>query len=209
MIAETIRRPRSIAPTSCRAARPRSLDPPPGWLLSPRMVETFILGPASSLPPRTVPFTITPKFVGDRRLVAGCDRDARLGPGADAAGEPGTPRAWLSEHLAAGDLRYVAARRSGYRRNDRGADQVLLELRVSSSPRAQPGGRWSRARFCAGCNADKLVRFEELTRCAAEVQDALISILSEKQVAIPELDEIVRRRAASPSSPRRTPATAA
>src|SRR4029078_6774274 len=38
------------------------------------------------------------------------------------------------------------------------------------------------------------VRLEELTRCAAEVQDALISVLSEKQVAIPELDEVVSAR---------------
>src|SRR6185503_13498856 len=32
------------------------------------------------------------------------------------------------------------------------------------------------------------------TRCAAEVQDALISVLSEKQVAVPELDEVVSAR---------------
>ena len=41
-----------------------------------------------------------------------------------------------------------------------------------------------------GMQRGQLVRFEELTRCAAEVQDALISILSEKQVVIPELDEV-------------------
>src|SRR5437588_5172563 len=32
-----------------------------------------------------------------------------------------------------------------------------------------------------------LARFEEITRCAPEVQDALISLLSEKRVAVPEL----------------------
>src|SRR5581483_7272921 len=32
-----------------------------------------------------------------------------------------------------------------------------------------------------------LARFEEITRCAAEVQDALISLLSEKRVSVPEL----------------------
>src|SRR5439155_5912532 len=45
-----------------------------------------------------------------------------------------------------------------------------------------------------GMQRGLVVRIEELTRCAAEVQDALISILSEQQVAIPELDEIVPAR---------------
>jgi MoxR-like ATPase len=37
----------------------------------------------------------------------------------------------------------------------------------------------------------KFARFEEITRTAAEIQDSLISILSEKQVAVPELNEVV------------------
>jgi MoxR-like ATPase len=37
----------------------------------------------------------------------------------------------------------------------------------------------------------KFARLEEVTRTTSEIQDALISILSEKQVAIPELGEIV------------------
>src|SRR5438034_5278960 len=43
---------------------------PPGWHLSPRMVETFILGSSEPLPgAEGKPEEITPKFVGDRRLV--------------------------------------------------------------------------------------------------------------------------------------------
>ena len=42
-----------------------------------------------------------------------------------------------------------------------------------------------------GCGAPvsytHLARFEEISRCASEVQDALISILSEKRISIPEL----------------------
>lgn len=34
-----------------------------------------------------------------------------------------------------------------------------------------------------------IARFEEISRCASEVQDALISILSEKRISIPELSE--------------------
>jgi MoxR-like ATPase len=36
-----------------------------------------------------------------------------------------------------------------------------------------------------------IARFEEISRCASEVQDALISILSEKRISIPELSEEV------------------
>ena len=32
-----------------------------------------------------------------------------------------------------------------------------------------------------------LLRFEELTRCVPDVQDALVSILSDKAIAVPEL----------------------
>ena len=45
-----------------------------------------------------------------------------------------------------------------------------------------------------GMQHGQVVRIEEMTRCAAEVQDALISVLSEKQVAVPELDEVVSAR---------------
>ena len=41
--------------------------------------------------------------------------------------------------------------------------------------------------------AGKIARIEELTRCAPEVQDAMISLLSEKVVAIPELGETAVR----------------
>lgn len=33
----------------------------------------------------------------------------------------------------------------------------------------------------------KFARFEEITRTASEIQDSLTSILSEKQIAVPEL----------------------
>ena len=35
----------------------------------------------------------------------------------------------------------------------------------------------------------KIVRFEEITRCPLEVQDSLLSVLSDRVLAVPELDE--------------------
>jgi MoxR-like ATPase len=40
----------------------------------------------------------------------------------------------------------------------------------------------------------EIARIEEISRCASEVQDALISILSEKRISIPELSEEVAAR---------------
>jgi MoxR-like ATPase len=40
----------------------------------------------------------------------------------------------------------------------------------------------------------KLVRFEEITRCPSEVQDALITLLSEKVLTIPELGHHVQAK---------------
>lgn len=39
--------------------------------------------------------------------------------------------------------------------------------------------------------AGAIARIEEISRCASEVQDALISILSEKRISVPELSEEV------------------
>src|SRR5438128_802517 len=50
-----------------------------------------------------------------------------------------------------------------------------------------------------------LARFEEITRCASEVQDAMISILSEKTVSIPELkSEVPAKRGFSAIAPANT-----
>ena len=43
-------------------------------------------------------------------------------------------------------------------------------------------------------------RFEELTRCTSDVQDALISILSEKYISIPELRAATTSSSPSPAS---------
>src|SRR3954452_25432407 len=72
--------------------RPR----PPGWRLSPWAVATYVLG--GTLDDGTV---VTPKYIGERRLVEiavatlATDRALRL------LGVPGTAKTWLSEHLAA------------------------------------------------------------------------------------------------------------
>jgi MoxR-like ATPase len=158
---------------------------PPGWRLSPKAVEAYVMGsePVSGVP-------ITAKYVGDRSLVQvaiatlASDRSLLL------IGEPGTAKSWLSEHLAAaasGSSALVVQGTFGTTEEQikYGWNYALL-LAEGPSERALVASPVMRA-----MKDGKFVRFEEVTRAPPEVQDALISILSEKIVAVPELDQLI------------------
>lgn len=153
---------------------------PPGWKLSPRAVATYITGgKAGSL-------AITPKYIGHKRLVEIAvstlvtDRSLLL------LGEPGTAKSWLSEHLAAavnGDSTKVVQGTAGTTEEHiRYTWNYAMLIARGPSPEAIIKSPVFRA-----MESGTLARFEEITRCAAEVQDALISLLSEKRISIPEL----------------------
>src|SRR3954470_9946979 len=153
---------------------------PPGWNLSPRAVATYIVGgKAGSL-------AVTPKYIGHRRLVEIAistlvtDRSLLL------LGEPGTAKSWLSEHLAAainGDSSKVVQGTAGTTEEHvRYTWNYAMLIARGPSPEALIPSPIMRA-----MESGSLARFEEITRCASEVQDAMISILSEKTISIPEL----------------------
>ena len=185
-----VRRAAELAALRAQDRFPR----PPGWQLSPRMVETFILGSKDPVPgPDGERVTVTPKFVGERRLVQvmiatlASDRALLL------AGEPGTAKSWVSEHLAA-----AIAGTSGLTiQGTAGTTEEQIKygwnyaLLIAEGPSRRA---LVESPVLRGMQAGQVVRFEELTRCAAEVQDALISLLSEQQVVIPELNETVQAR---------------
>jgi MoxR-like ATPase len=167
---------------------------PPGWQLSPRAVETFVLG--SREPVRDAngaSIEITPKFVGDRRLVQVAIATLASDRALMLAGEPGTAKSWLSEHLAAaisGTSLLVVQGTAGTTE-----EQVKYSWNYALLIAEGPSRRaLVESPVLRGMQKGLVVRLEELTRCAAEVQDALISVLSEKQVAVPELDEVVPAR---------------
>lgn len=159
---------------------------PPGWLLSPKAVETYILG----APKPVGDVAITPKYIGDRALVQvmiatlASDRALML------VGEPGTAKSWLSEHLAAaisGTSGLIVQGTAGTSEEHlKYSWNYALLLAEGPSHRSLVPSPVLRA-----IQAGKFVRLEEVTRTTSEIQDALISILSEKQIAIPELGEIV------------------
>jgi len=157
--------------------RPR----PPAWKLSPWAVVTYVLG--GTLADGTV---ITPKYVGARRLVEVAVATLATDRALLLLGAPGTAKTWLSEHLAAAIS---------------GDSTLLVQGTAGTSEEAVRYG-WNYARLIAegptrgalvaspvmtAMRVGKVVRAEELTRMPAEVQDALITVLSEKTLPVPEL----------------------
>jgi MoxR-like ATPase len=157
--------------------RPR----PPGWRLSPWAVTTYLLGGVAGDGTE-----ITPKYLGSRRLVEVAVATLATDRALLLLGVPGTAKTWLSEHLAAAI--------SG--------DSTLMVQGTAGTPEEAVRYGWNYARLIAqGPSRDAMVpspvmramaagqiaRVEELTRMPSDVQDALITMLSEKTLPIPEL----------------------
>jgi MoxR-like ATPase len=159
---------------------------PPGWAMTPRAVETYVLG--ADKPVGGV--TITPKYIGDRSIVQVAIATLASDRALLLAGEPGTAKSWLSEHLSAaisGTSALVVQGTAGTSEEHikYGWNYALLLAEGPSNKSLVPSP------VLRAMREGKFARFEEITRTSSEIQDALISILSEKQVAIPELGEIV------------------
>lgn len=159
---------------------------PQNWLLSPQAVVTYIMG--GTMPDGT---TIEPKYFGNRRIIEVAVATLATDRALLLIGVPGTAKTWVSEHLAAAIS---------------GASTRLVQGTAGMSEDAMRYG-WNYAQLLAkGPSADALVpspimeamrlgkiaRIEELTRIPSDVQDTLITILSEKTLPIPELNAEVQ-----------------
>lgn len=153
---------------------------PAGWQLSPRGVLTFITGGKAG------DVTISPKYIGNRRLVEIAIATLLTDRALLLIGEPGTAKSWLSENLTAaihGDSSKVIQGTAGTSEEQiRYSWNYAMLLANGPSDEALLKSPIYRAMETGG-----IARFEEISRCASEVQDALISILSEKTISIPEL----------------------
>jgi MoxR-like ATPase len=162
--------------------RPR----PPHWQLSPWAVVTYLMGDVLS--DGTV---ISSKYVGSRRLIEVAVATLATDRALLLLGVPGTAKSWVSEHLAAAIS----------------DDSTLLIQGTSGTAEEAIRYGWNYARLIAegptpqalvpspvmvAMERGALARIEELTRIPAEVQDALIMILSEKTLPVPELGQEVQ-----------------
>lgn len=151
---------------------------PPGWQLSLRAVRSFVVGdPARG---------IRRKFVGNPALVERAMVSLATNRGLLLVGEPGTAKSLLSELLAAA----ISGRSTLTVQGSAGTtdDQIkyswnyALLLAEGPTPRALVPSP-----IYAGMRQGMLVRFEEITRCPLEVQDSMLSVLSDRVLAVPEL----------------------
>jgi MoxR-like ATPase len=151
---------------------------PQNWYLTPRSVLDFILGNGG--------LNITPKFVGCRSLLERCVVALATNRGLMLIGEPGTAKSYLSELLAAGisgDSSLTIQGSAGTTEDGiKYSWNYALLLAEGPSDRALVPAPLHR-----GMREGKIVRFEEITRTPLEMQDTLLSILSDRVMAIPEL----------------------
>jgi len=162
-------------------------EKPPGWKLSPKSVLTYVLGGKAG------DTTISPKYIGAPRLVEIAIATLATDRALLLIGEPGTAKSWLSEHLAAaisGDSQLLVQGTAGTTEEQiRYTWNYALLLAEGPSQKALVPSPIYRA-----LEGGKLVRFEEITRCPSEVQDALITLLSEKVLTVPELGHHVQAK---------------
>jgi MoxR-like ATPase len=159
---------------------------PPSWRLSPWAVATYLLG--GTLDDGLV---ITPKYIGSRRLIEIAIATLATDRALLLLGLPGTAKSWVSEHLAAAIS---------------GDSTLLVQGTAGTAEEAIRYG-WNYARLLAegpsraalvpspvlrAMQDGKLARVEELTRIPADVQDTLITLLSEKTLPVPELGDEVQ-----------------
>jgi MoxR-like ATPase len=165
--------------------RPR----PRNWALSPWAVSLYLLGGTLDNG-----YEITPKYYGNRRVIEIAIATLATDRALLLIGVPGTGKSWVSEHLAAAIS---------------GDSTLLIQGTAGTSEEAIRYG-WNYARLLAegpsaeaivpsplmvAMKAGKLARIEELTRIPADVQDTLITILSEKTLPVAELNmEVLAQR---------------
>jgi MoxR-like ATPase len=169
-------------------ARADDRERPPNWKLSPQAVATYVMGGEAA-----DGTAITPKYIGNRRLIETAVATLATDRALLLLGLPGTAKSWVSEHLAAaicGSSRRLIQCTAGTDEQQLryGWNYALLLAKGPSRETLVPSP------LLHAMEDGAVVRLEELTRMGSDVQDTLITILSEKTLPIPELSSAVDAR---------------
>ena len=158
---------------------------PAGWRLSPQAVATYLMG---GIAPDGTP--IVPKYVGQRRRIETAIATLATDRALLLLGVPGTAKSWVSEHLAAA----ICGRSDLVVQCTAGTDEPQLRYGWNYAlllARGPSDEALVRTPLLRAMETGALVRLEELTRMPSDVQDTLITVLSEKMLPIPELNKSV------------------
>jgi MoxR-like ATPase len=151
---------------------------PPGWQMSPKAVEKFVLGDDN--------LGIERKFVADRAMVIRIIISLCTSRGCLLVGEPGTAKSWLSELLTAAisgnsTLTLQGGAITRVQQLLYGWNEAIVSTKGPCFEALVPSP------LLRGMVEGRLVRFEEIARCPQALQDALLSVLSDRIVVIPEI----------------------
>lgn len=158
---------------------------PTGWLLSPQAVVTYLMGGRAKDGTE-----ISAKYVGQRRLIETAVATLATDRALLLLGVPGTAKSWVSEHLAAavsGDSTMVIQCTAGTDENQVRYSWNYAQLLANGPSREA----LVPTPLFRAMEAGMTCRLEELTRMGSDVQDTLITVLSEKMLPIPELNDSV------------------
>ncbi|MBQ5734606.1 MAG: AAA family ATPase [Lachnospiraceae bacterium] len=159
---------------------------PENWVLSPKAVRTFILGSEKPIEYEGNKYSISKKYYGNDQLVERCIITLAGNRGLMLVGEPGTAKTMLSELLSAA----ISGVSTNTIQGTAGTTEDMIKyswnyaLLLAEGPSKKalvPSPLYT------GMEKGIITRFEEITRTPAEIQDSLISILSDKILNIPEL----------------------
>ncbi len=154
---------------------------PTNWKLSPWGVVTYLMGGTLADGTR-----IEPKYFGRRRIVEMCVATLATDRALLLSGIPGTAKTWVSEHLAAA----ISGNSTNLVQGSAGTTEEALRYGWNYAQLLAQGPSESAivpSPVMQAMRNGALARVEELTRIPAEVQDALLTILSEKSLPVPEL----------------------